>query len=182
MYNRSEFGNSAQNLHQRLMEREALDKFKQVFEGEIVRECGLFIDKKLSFLCSSPFRLCGKNHILSVKCPKKQYQKNFDEAMKTLSFFKKKDDHFIINKNSDWYIELQADLHITGKKYGHLMIYLGDSSYRIIEIAKDDEYFESMIPELTYFYMEVMLTELVDPRNRRRMDLRKYDPATESFV
>lgn len=35
----------------------------------LVKCCGLFIDEKLLFLCSSPDELINKNGIVKVKCP-----------------------------------------------------------------------------------------------------------------
>lgn len=98
MYKRSEFGKSSQIRHQQLVERDALNLLKNLddFKDVVIQECGLFIDK--AFLCSSPFRLCGTSHVLTIKCPVKEYNKVFEDVMNKISFFKKKDDHFIINK------------------------------------------------------------------------------------
>lgn len=99
---------------------------QKVFEDEVVMQCGIFIDKDLAFLGSSPLRLVGNSHILSIKCPVKQYNKKFESAMKTIPFFKRKDDHYNINEKSDWFFEIQGDMHITGRKYAYLMIWLGE--------------------------------------------------------
>lgn len=158
-------------------------EYSQIYKGEAVKDCGIFIDKEHAFLCSSPFRLVGKKHILSIKCPVKQYNKNFESAMKHIPFFKKTDDGYTVNENSDWYIEIQSDMHITGKNNAYLMIWLGESSYRVIELEKKKDFFEKVLkPKLTYFYTEVMLKELVDPRKERKMPLRKYNAETKSFI
>lgn len=187
MYTRSEFGNNAQIKHERLVQRDALAVFENLFQGETLRECGLFIHKKLPFLCASPFRLCGNNHILSIKCPLKEYSKKFENAIEKINFFKKEDGHHIINEKNDWFIELQGDMHVTGRKYAYLMIWLGEwrgePSYRVIEVPRNDNYFEqNMNAKLTYFYMEVMLKELVNSRVGRKMELRKYNAEKLSFV
>lgn len=54
------------------------------------------------------------------------------------------------------------------------MIYLGDylgtPQYKIVEIPRDDAFFDQQMKmTLTYFYNEVMIKELVDPRKKRRM-------------
>lgn len=72
---------------------------------------------------------------------------------------------------------------ITNRKYAFIMIWLGESNYRIIEVARNDSFFEEKLKEtLTYFYMEVMIKELVDSRVGRQMELRKYDAEKSSFV
>lgn len=183
MYTRTEFGNSAQIKHQRLVERDALDMFESLFPHETLKECGLFIDKESSFLCSSPCRLYGKEHILNIKCPVKQYNKNFEDAISKISFFKRIGGDVTINEKSDWFIELQGDMHITNRKQAFIMIWLGESNYRVYEVAKCDSFFEKELKEkLNYFYMEVMIKELVDSRVGRQMELRKYDAEKSYFV
>lgn len=187
MYKRSEFGNGAAIKHQRLVERDALNTFAELFDEHALRDCGLFIDPELYFLCANPTNLYGRNHILIIKCPLKQYGKRFDDAIKELPFWKKEGKLWELNKKSEWYIELQSDLHITGRNYGHLMVWLGENSgepqYRIVTIPKDDSFFEDeMKPKLVYFYENVMIKELVDSRKKRNLDLRKYNSETQSFV
>lgn len=187
MYKRSEFGNNAQIKHQRLVERDALAVFENLYPDEDLKECGLFIDKELSFICASPFRLYGNDHILNIKCPVKEYNKKFEEAIPKIKFFKTKGKNsnrdVTINEKSDWFIELQGEMRVTDRRYAFIMIWLGESNYRIIEIARNDNFFEEkMKQKLAYFYHEVMLTELVDSRVSRHMKLRKYNAETSSFV
>lgn len=182
MFNRSEFGNNAQIKHQRLVERDALAVFESVFPDEEVKECGIFIDKEISFLCASPFRLCGKHHILSIKCPVKEYRMKFQQAIPKIKFFQTKKNDVSINKKNEWFIELQGDMRVTGRKNAFLMIWLGEDSYRIIEVKRDDDFFQQTMKEkLTFFYNECMLKELVDSRAGRFMKLRTYNATTKSF-
>lgn len=183
MYNRSEFGNNAQIKHERLVERDALVVFESLFPGEEVKECGIFIDKEISFLCASPFRLCGKNHILSIKCPVKEYRMEFKQAIPKIKFFQTKNNDVTINKKSEWFLELQGDMRVSGRPNAYLMIWLGEASYRVIEVQRDDDFFlNNMKEKLTFFYNECMLKELVDSRKRRFMKLRTYNASTSSFV
>lgn len=182
MYTRTEFGNNAQIKHQRLVERDALAAFEKLFPYGDLKECGLIIDKDLSFLCASPVRLYGDDHTLTIKCPATLYRKIFEKVMPNIKFFKKKNGDVTINEKSEWFIELQGDMHITGRKRAFIMIWLGESSYRVIEIERNDEFFErKMLEKLTYFFNEVMLKELVDSRLQRHMALRKYNPDTSLF-
>lgn len=183
MYNRSEFGNNAQIKHQRLVERDALDVFQNLFPYEPLTDCGIFIDKKLPFICATPFKLYGEDHILNIKCPVKEYNKKFEKAIPKIKFFKKKGTDVTINEKSDWFIELQGQMRVTDRKNAFIMIWLGESNYRVIEVERNDKFFnEKMEDKLTYFYNEVMLKELVDSRVSRHMKLRKYDSEKLSFV
>lgn len=84
----------------------------------------------------------GRDHILIIKYPLNQYGKRFDDAIMEIPFWKKEGKLWELNKNSEWYIELQGDLHVTGRNYGHLMVWLGEDSgepqYRVVTIPKDD--------------------------------------------
>lgn len=192
MYKRSEFGNSAPIKHQRLVERDALKIFKNLFKDHTVEDCGLVIDSKLYFICASPFKLYGNDHILSIKCPlkiygKTLYGKKFDDVIHQIPFWKKDGKCMNLNTENEWFIELQSELHITGRKYGFIMIWLGEyegePQYRIVEIPKDDSFFEREIKnKLVYFYEEVMMKELVDSRMKRHMELREYDSVQKSFI
>lgn len=186
MYKKSEFGNTAEIKHQRLVERDARKLFENLFDDHNLEEPGLFIDADLNFLCASPMRLYGKNHIVTIKCPQKQYNKKFEKVIGKLPFWKKEGGSMTINKKSNWFIELQSELHITARKYGFIMVWLGEfqgePQYRIVEIPREDSFFDEIKPKLTYFYKEVMIKELVDPRKRRYMELREYNAETKSFI
>lgn len=117
----------------------------------------------------------------------KQYGKLFDDAIRSLPFWKKENGTWQLNRQHEWFIEFQGQLHVTGRNYGYLMVWLGEklgeAQYRIVRIPRDDTFFENdMKPKLVYFYENVMVKELIDPRKRRYMDLRKYDSVTESFI
>lgn len=187
MYKRSEFGNNAANKHQRLAQRDALKVFENLFDDHPVEDRGIFIDKKFYFLCASPFKLYGRDHILSVKCPLKLYGKQFDAVIDKIPFWKRENGYLNLNKDNEWFIELQSELHITNRKYGYMMIWLGEykgePQYRIVEIPKDDSFFENFIQnKLVFFYEEVMIKELVDSRKKRHMKLREYDSVQKAFI
>lgn len=187
LYKRSEFGNSASIKHQGLVERDALKVFERLFNDFTLEECGIYLDRELHFICANPLKLYGKNHTLTIRCPLKQYGKTFDSAIKSIPFWKKKNESWEINKNHEWYFEIQGDLRITGREYGFLMVWLGECfgepQYRIIEMPRDDSFFlKEMKPKLSYFFEEVMVKELVDSRRGRKMQLRKYDPESKMFI
>lgn len=135
LYKRTEFGNNAAVKHQRLVERDALKEFKKLFDEHLLVKPGIFIDRQFYFICSSPSSLYGSDHVLNVKCPLKGYNRNFDIAIRKLSLWDLSTGN--LNKKHEWYIELQSDLRITGRKFGFIMVWLGEwrgrPQYRILE-------------------------------------------------
>lgn len=117
-----------------------------------------------------------------VKCPKKQFKKSMNEAVKKLSFWTGCFSERRVNTKSHWYIEIQAQLHISKRKMAYLVIYLGGTVYEIIEVGRNDEFWKKeMEKELVFFFNEALLKELVDPRDDRGMDLRKYSSEKDTF-
>lgn len=186
MYKRTEFGNNAQIKHERLVRRDGLVIFKSVHNEHALTECGLFIDKDIPFLCASPYKLYGNDHILCIQCPLQQYNQNFEDAMAKIPFWKKVDGEYVINQTSSWFIEIQGKLNISGRKFAYLMVWLGEwqgqPQYKIVKLSKDFNFFESILPKLTYFYNEVMLKELVNSRKERHMELREYSAEVNSYI
>lgn len=161
--------------------------FQTIFNEHNLEDCGLFIDKELYFICTSPLKLYGNDSVVNIKCPLKEYNKNFDQVIHKIPLFKNENGHMNLNKKSDWYIEVQSELRITGRKHGFIMVWLGEShgepQYRIIEVTRNDSFFDKEIkPKLIYFYNEVMVKELVDSRRGRFMELRQYSEENQSFI
>lgn len=183
LYTQSQLGHNAQNRHQRVQEQEALKRFQEIYPKAIIEDCGLYIHEEISFLGASPFKVVGDDHILFVKCPLKLYQKQVDQVK--MQFWTTKGGKKNLNKNSAWYIEVQGELQVTKRKWAYLFIWLGEdqSQHQIIEIRRDDRFFEEEMKEkLLLFYTEGMVKELADPRKDRNMDLRVWDASEKTFV
>lgn len=184
MYTQSQLGNNAQNKHERVQQLEALKTFERLYSKHAIQECGLFIDEELPYLGASPFKLYGNDYILSIKCPLKAYKKSIDDP--EIKFWKIESGKRTVNKKSHWYLELQAELHITKRKFAFLMIWLGDDTpegHEVVKLKRDDDFFEKEMKEkLMFFYNEVMLTELANSRVEREMELRQYDEASKTFL
>lgn len=133
LYTPMESGKTAQVCHQRLYEQEALKMFSLVHKNKL-QKTGIFIDGELGFLgilfyflnysttnitftAASPLRLYGTNSIVNVQCPVKAFRKTVDEAMskKLLPFFKRQNGEICMNVKSQCYVDIQGQLHITGK-------------------------------------------------------------------
>lgn len=126
--------------------------------------------------------LYGGNGIVVIKCPKKQFGKCMNDAIKSISFWTGTATDRRVNRKSHWYYEIQGQLHVTKKQMAYLVIYLGDETYEVMEIERNDEFWkEHMEKELVYFYNEALLKELINPREERGMELRKYNSKKENF-
>lgn len=175
--------NSAEIAHQHIYEEKALQCFILVHGSDYLSECGVVIDEEHCFLGASPFRLFGDTAIVCVKCPLKAFKKTIDESIesKSINFFVMKSGVETVNKNSEWYIEIQGELHITRRTLAYLVVWV-ESEFRIEKVYRDDDFwFDEMEEKLVYFYENVMIKEQVDPRKKRHMQLRKYNTQTKAF-
>lgn len=73
-------------------------------------------------------------------------------------------------------------LYITGRKSIHLIVWLG-TEFTIKTVPVDHSFWNnSMKEKLNFFFNEAMLKELANPRKARKMELRKYDLKTKTFI
>lgn len=104
------------------------------------------------------------------------------EALKKIPFWKGPINNRSLNYESHWYIEIQGQLHVTKRQVAFLVIYLNERAHEIVEIERNDEFWKNrMEKELVFFFNEALLKELVNPRDERGMDLRKYDSKKGTF-
>jgi len=120
-----------------------------------------------------------------VKCPKKAFNMSINRAIKKkfLPIWIGAPENRQLNVKSHWYMELQAELHITGRHMGYLVLYLGESVHEILELERNDKFWkEQMEKELIFFFNEALLKEMVDPRDERGMNIREYNEEKETFL
>lgn len=183
LYKKTAFSNTAELRHQRIYEKKALQGFIDEHGSNYLSECGLFIDAEHCFLATTPFRLFGENGIVFIKCPLEAFKLKIQEAIdeKLIPMWKSVRGVVTVNKSSAWYIELQAELHISCKTFAFVVVFV-ETDLKIDKIYRDDEFwFETMEKPLIFFYEQAMIKELVDPRKRRSMKLRAYNKETKSF-
>lgn len=140
-----------------------------------IEPCGLFIDKNLPFLGATPDGIVGEDTIIEIKCPITAFKTSLDESIdkKKVNFWKKTKNGLIINKKHPWYIQVQGQLHITGRQKCIFGVWSGcDKDIKIEIIERDDQYWQEMESKLVHFYMTCMLPELCDPRHVRNMPIR----------
>ncbi|KAF4524632.1 hypothetical protein B566_EDAN014264 [Ephemera danica] len=152
------------------------------FIGKNIVECGLFIHPEHNFLAASPDGLIDDDTIVEIKCSYSAAELKMTpiEAIRVgkVGLCKiNKEGEIYINKKDKWYIQIQGQLNITGRKKCIFALYTPvEPHFYIAEIYKDSEYWENdLLPKLIEFYINSMRPELVDPRKSRNMEIREPD-------
>ncbi|GBN97393.1 hypothetical protein AVEN_173228-1 [Araneus ventricosus] len=85
-----------------------------------VNSCGFFVKKEEPYLGATPDGLIGDDGILEIKCPSSCAKFTPEEAIKEkkFSFFKFdiKNNEIIVNKNNNYFFQVQGQLHVTNRK------------------------------------------------------------------
>ncbi|XP_047993637.1 uncharacterized protein LOC125232064 [Leguminivora glycinivorella] len=140
-----------------------------------VEKCGLHIDPEHYFLGATPDGLYSDG-IIEIKCPKSAFGMDPEEAIKEkkIKMWKVVNGVMVLNKNHDWFYQVQGQLHITNKDRCLFGVWT-DPKYplKIEIIEKDDNFWKAkMETRLINFYEKCLLPEIVDPRKIRSMPLR----------
>jgi hypothetical protein len=143
-----------------------------------IERCGLFIDDVYDFIGATPDGISDDDTIIEIKCPFSAAGISADEAIvqKKIKFWKvDKDRNMVIDKNHDWYFQIQGQLHITKKDVCLFGVWTGHNFPVKIELIKKDETFwiEKIEKKIYHFYMNCLLPEIVDPRTSRSMNIRE---------
>ncbi|XP_035222774.1 uncharacterized protein LOC118195559 [Stegodyphus dumicola] len=154
----------------------ALNQYKEKHMGKNIRRCGLFIDPKYPFLCTSPDGLIDEDGLLEIKCP---YTARFSADLS--DFFSKPnsvglrmdaDNNLYLPKSHKYYFQIQGQLAITERNWCDLYIWCREDAITL-RIPEDKTFWISLVPKLEKFYVNCILPELVDPRAPRKMSLRE---------
>ncbi|XP_035230674.1 uncharacterized protein LOC118202607 [Stegodyphus dumicola] len=139
----------------------ALNQYKEKHMGKNIRRCGLFIDPKYPFLCTSPDGLIDEDGLLEIKCPY-----TWPDSQQTCQTFSAS---LILHK---YYFQIQGQLAITERNWCDLYIWCREDAITL-RIPEDKTFWISLVPKLEKFYVNCILPELVDPRAPRKMSLRE---------
>ncbi|XP_026724773.1 uncharacterized protein LOC113491807 [Trichoplusia ni] len=162
--------------HGRDNEQKALAQLG-VQENLNIEKCGLFIDEEYFYLGATPDGFCNEG-LVEVKCPSSLFGIDPDTALldKKLKCLRKTSQFRIeMNKNHDWYYQVQGQLHIAKKNICVFAVWTGpEFPLKVVRVEKDDVFWqEQMLPKLIRFYQDCLLPEIIDPRKARSMPLRQ---------
>lgn len=140
--------------------------------GIAISKCGIFINKKWPYLGASPDGIVSDGAVLEIKCPYTARDMKIEEAItaKIITFLTFKNNQFDINKNHDYYYQVQGQLNICEKSHGYFATWTTKDMV-IITIQRDVQFFENMVGKLKLFYHECLLPEIIDPRHKRNRDI-----------
>lgn len=136
-----------------------------------VKKSGLHIDPNNNFLAASPDGLIDKDGLVEIKCPHSCWEEDIDSCIvnrKVKCFsYNKKTKEISINKNHQYYHQIQGQMNICGKSFCLFVIYTG-TDIKITKVLVDRNFWEgSMLPKLKSFYFDHFLLELADSRIAR---------------
>lgn len=141
-----------------------------------VKTCGFFVKKEEPYLGATPDGLIGDDGIIEIKCPSSCAKFTPEEAIKKRKFlffkFNTITNEITVNKNHNYFFQIQAQLHITNRNYCLFVMWTPLGVYSQT-IERDVEFWNTkMKQKLKDFFYDCMMPELVDPRHTRSMEIR----------
>ncbi|XP_046970606.1 uncharacterized protein LOC124537760 [Vanessa cardui] len=157
-------------------EKQALQQL-QTQENLNILPCGLFIDQTYPFIGATPDGLMGDDMIVEIKCPLVAVKMGLTNAIQQnkIQIIKyDKNSETVLNKKSNWFYQVQGQLHVTGRRLCLLGIWAGENEPILTKrIERDDHFWKTqMEPKLINIYMKCLLPEIVDSRHARGMPIR----------
>lgn len=147
-----------------------------------ISKCGLFVHKTYCFLAATPDGIFKdkeeKTGVVEVKCPHAAKDMNPENAIKEkkITFWKydKKNKLFIVDKNHNYYYQIQGQLEVTEQNICVFAVWTGKNQPMKVEYIERDEQFwkTKMLPPLTKFFYNCLLPELIDSRIERSMPIK----------
>lgn len=141
-----------------------------------INACGLFIDPEFPFLGASPDGVYAGG-IVEIKCPSSLANMNLDQAKAKHTFWKydKIQNCYTINKNHNWFYQVQGQLQITKNDTCMFAIWFGENMPLDVYLITRDQNFwkDKMSGQLSKFYMDCVIPELIDPRVPRSLNIRE---------
>lgn len=144
--------------------------------GKNIEKCGLFIDREHPFLGGSPDGLVDDDATVEIKCPSSAKTLTPDDAIlkRKCTFWSvsKKGEIEEVNKNHNFYFQVQGQLRVTNRKFCFFALWT-PLGIKVVKLERDETFWEEiMYPKLHKFYMNCLLPEIIDPRHSRSMPIR----------
>ena len=135
----------------------AVEAFERI-TGHKTVECGLFVDSTNPWLAASPDQLVDSNTILEVKCPFTAKDKMTNPT--NVPYVKFGDEGMTLCHDHQYYYQVQGQLMCTNHSRC-LFIVFTLVDFKIIEIARDDQFITSMVKNLESFYKQYFRSALI---------------------
>ncbi|XP_067125337.1 uncharacterized protein [Centruroides vittatus] len=137
------------------------EKHAKLHHNFIIKETGFHVLPDHPFIGATPDGLvecncCGQG-VVEVKCPWCQRQQNIDEN--TPNFLVKENGIFTINKNSNYYYQMQTQIFVCNVEYCDFVVWT-EKSLHIERIYRDFTLWNTIIEKARNFFKFCILPEL----------------------
>ena len=141
---------------------------EQGHSGLEIRQSGLVIDPKYTFLGASPDGFVNDpasedpNGLLEIKCPYQHRDITPEEAAQQKSFFcTSENQHLYLKKNHHYYYQVQGQMAICSKKWCDFVVFT-NTGISIERIEFSEGFWKDMVSKLKTFYVHSVLPKLAE--------------------
>ena len=169
------WGCDHEKIAREMYETDLKDGHKNV----VIEDSGLHISIKNPFLGASPDALvacdcCGEG-CLEIKCPFCSKDQFIFEAAENKKFcLDKVSNGFQLSKNHPYYYQVQAQIHICGRKYCDFYVWT-EKDYHVERILPEPNFWADCIEKCASFFQLCLLPELVGKFYSRETHLKGGD-------
>ena len=182
----------------------ACKKLEEIL-GVKIKESGLIIDSDIPYLAASPDGIIDADMsqlknvhsnlvmnvestgnlyevisggIVEIKCPKSAEHLTIEDAVQKYSHLKAvfdRKNQNVLNIGHKYYMQIQGQLHHSRRSYCIFFMWSPQSN-KIVVVMRDDHFWKTkMEPNLTAFYLDCLVPEIVDGRYKINMNIREPD-------
>lgn len=156
--------------HGRKHERVAINKVEDLCNVKVV-QCGLFVCSEYPMLAASPDGLIGEDTVVEVKCPFAA-RNDFITATSVPYLSTCPTGGFLLNKNHQYYYQVQGQLLCTGRQQCKFVVYTL-KGLEVIDVNRDDSFIDSMTTLLLEFYEQYFKPAII--KKHMYKDEHKYN-------
>ena len=156
--------------HARKYEAVAVKQYERL-TGKSASACGIFVSPTYPFLGSSPDRLVG-DEVLEIKCPYVCGDKDITPT--TVPYLQLVGDSLTLDKNHDYYYQVQGQLLCTDKKACQFVVFTF-KDMKVIHIVRDEMFISTMVEKLNKFWENHFRPALLEYLFYRRSDQYSFE-------
>lgn len=163
------------------------DIAKKAFESLYhlkVNNCGLFLSEDYPFLGASPDGVISNDSIIEIKCPYSAAKLTPEQAVneKKIKYLHQIEGQWKLKQKDSYYYQVQGQLAITKRQYCYFVVWsplgvivdkvmiklrkdvvpiLNSFSICILQIERNEQFWNAIVPKLQAFYLDSMLPEIL---------------------
>ncbi|XP_062598380.1 uncharacterized protein LOC134259793 [Saccostrea cucullata] len=149
---------SAPILHGQKFKKVAIKKFQDI-TGHTVYDTGICVSLTNPYLAASPDGIIDEDTVVEVKCP--YVARNEMISRQTVPYIRQNDGKFSLDKNHDYYYQVQGQLFCAEKKICYFIVYTFNDIL-FFPIQRNDNFISEMIRKLNIFYENHFRTAVLE--------------------